>query len=276
MLVLSALLCAAAPARAAAGCGKIVTVATHSGSTTRYSLGEAAQIPGKPPMVLVLLAGGSGFVELGDDGCPQALTGNSLLRMAPVFRRLGFLTALVDAPSDLQVGDGLAGFRSHPDHAADLARIIIDLRQKTGAPVWLAGTSRGTISAVNAGSLLKGAAAPDGIVLTSALMAGQEGRARKSWAKHSVFDHELGAVTVPTLLLGHADDKCLRSPPDRMQRLFDDLGGARKQMVTVTGGPGWRGDFSLRACAGRAPHGFVEQDEEVAAGIGRFVRGGKY
>ena len=77
------------------------------------------------------------------------------------------------------------------------------------------------------------------VVLTSALMSG--GKGNKCWVRDSVFDHELSAITVPLLLIGHGGDKCLRSPPDDMPRLFGRIASARKQMVTVTGGPGWRG-----------------------------------
>ncbi|HEX6004468.1 MAG TPA: hypothetical protein VFZ14_10790 [Burkholderiales bacterium] len=47
-------------------------------------------------------------------------------------------------------------------------------------------------------------------------------------------------------------------------------------MVTVTGGPGRAGPQGIEACAGRAPHGFFEQEAEVAAGIARFIGGGRF
>jgi hypothetical protein len=52
--------------------------------------------------------------------------------------------------------------------------------------------------------------------------------------------------------------------------------GARTQVVAVTGGPGRSGPPGIDACEGRAPHGYVEQEAEVAAGIARFIRGGSY
>jgi hypothetical protein len=44
------------------------------------------------------------------------------------------------------------------------------------------------------------------------------------------------------------------------------------------GGPGAGagGQPSVDACQGRSPHGFVDQEGEVAAGIARFIRGGSY
>ena len=253
----------------AAPCGAVVSIATHDGTATRVSMAGPL-----PRAVLLLLAGGGGHLDLDDEGCPRALAGNSLVRMAPILRELGFATVLVDAPSDHPGEDGLAGFRGDAKHAADLALIMADARQRIAAPVWLAGTSRGTISAVNAASRLKGAAGPDGVVLTSALMSG--GKGNKSWVRDSVFDHELSAITVPLLLIGHGGDKCLRSPPEEMPRLFGRISSTRKQLVTVTGGPGWKGGYSLKACVGRAPHGFHKQDRALAEGIARFVVGGTY
>jgi hypothetical protein len=46
----------------------------------------------------------------------------------------------------------------------------------------------------------------------------------------------------------------------------------------VNGGPGVAAgtQVSIDACLGRSPHGFIEQEAEVAAGIARFIRGGRY
>jgi len=197
------------------------------------------------------------------------------VRSIPHFHDRGFVTALVDASSDHPGEDGLAGFRIATEHAEDLGKVIADVRARTEAPVWLAGTSRGSISAANAAARLSGASAPDGLVLTSALMSGQSG-ARKAWVAQTVFDLPLEAIRMPVLVVGHAADKCLRSPADLMGRVAARTNGAREQVVTVTGGPGRSGLPNLEGCEGRAPHGFVEQEAEVAAGIARFIRGGSY
>lgn len=256
-------------------CGQVATVATHAGTTTRYAYHppRPAQTGG---LALVLLPGGGGHLDLDEAGCPRALKGNSLVRSAPLFQALGFHTALVDAPSDMPGEDGLAGFRLSAEHADDLGRIVADVRARSGgAAVWLVGTSRGSISAANAAARLAGPAAPEGVVLTSALMFGQSG-ARKSYVAQTVFDAPLESIRMPLLVVGHAEDGCLRSPAKLMNGIAERAASARKQVVTVTGGPGGAGSTGLAACEGKAPHGFVEQETEVAAGIARFVRGGRY
>jgi hypothetical protein len=258
-------------------CGEVVTIDTHNRSTTRYSLaqpqGASAQ---SAPIALVLLAGGPGHVDLDHEGCARALKGNSLVRSIPLFSAAGFFTALVDAPSSHHGDDGLGGFRIHARHAEDLGKIIADVRSRTKGAVWLVGTSRGAISAVNATSRLSGPSGPDGVVLTSALMSGQSG-AKKAWVAHSVFDLKLEAIRVPVLVVGHTADKCLRSPASLMGDITARTNGAREQVVTVSGGPGSSaGGPSIDACEGRTPHGFIGQEAEVASGIARFIHGGTY
>lgn len=258
-------------------CGEVITIKTHDLSSTRYALAQPRPTRTHgTPIALVLLVGGNGHVSLDDHGCSRALKGNSLVRSIPHFRAAGFFTALVDSPSTHQGDDGLAGFRNQAQHAEDLGKVIDDVRARTKGAVWIAGTSRGSISAVNAASRLSGPSAPDGVVLTSAVTSGQSGT-RKAWVAQSVFDLKLEAITVPVLVVGHAADKCLRSPASLMGNITAQTSSAREQVVTVTGGPGSSGRESLtEACEGRTPHGFINQEDEVASGIARFILGGKY
>ena len=152
-------------------CGEVVSIETHDRTTTRYTLARAPGAPAEDARIaLVLLVGGGENINLDDKGCPRSLSRN--VRMRPLFHNAGFVTALVDAPSDVSDGDGLAEFRIAPQHADDLGKVILDLRTRTNASVWLMGHSRGTISATNAGARLSGPAAPDGVVLLSAMMSG--------------------------------------------------------------------------------------------------------
>lgn len=265
---------AAAAQPQSVSCGERIEVATHGASRTAIAVRGPDATPTPPPVTLVLLPGGAGHIALGADGCPQRLKGNSLIRMIPLFAAAGFATALVDAPSDHHEADGLGGFRSDPAHAEDLGRIIAVLRQRFGGAVWLVGTSRGAISAANAAARLSGDVAADGVVLTSAVSNG-DARARKPWVAQSVFDFPLADIRVPLLIVGHADDTCIRSPANRIDAVLEQVGAMRRQGVTVTGGPG-RPAPGVDACEGKSPHGFVDQEAAVVAGIARFVRGGRY
>ena len=253
-------------------CGLAVAVATDDGSRTTYSL---AGLSDTARAALVLLAGGGGFLDLDDQGCTRKLKGNTLVRSRTLFHRHGFVTALVDAPSDHQKKDGLGGFRITSRHAQNIGRVITDVRDRTGLPVWPIGTSRGTISAANAASRLAGAGAPNGLVLTSPVTSGRQG-ARKPWVAQTVFSVRLESIRMPVLVIAHAADKCIRTPPSLAGEITEKTNGEREQAVVVTGGPGADGDQSVKACQGRTPHGFVGQEAEVADGITRFIRDGRY
>jgi hypothetical protein len=92
----------------------------------------------------------------------------------------------------------------------------------------------------------------------------------------SVFDLPLEAIRMPLLLVAHVEDACLRSPASMIDDIAARSPSTVKQVVKVSGGPGASIAPGLAACEARSPHGFIEQEEEVAAGIARFVRGGRY
>ena len=257
-------------------CGELVTIHTHGGSTTTYSVAmPPPSAPQEGLVALVLLPGGPGYLALDAQGCGRNLKGNSLVRSRDLFHHAGFATALVDAPSDHRGEDGLGSFRMAPQHAEDIGKVIAAVREKTQGAVWLVGTSRGAISAANAASRLTGPAAPDGLVLTSPVTSGRVG-GRKAWVAQTVFSSKLDAIRVPVLVVVHAADTCIRTPPSLAGGIAAKTNGAREQTVVVKGGSGGRRGVSVEACEGRSPHGFIGQETEVADGIARFIRGGSY
>ncbi len=268
-VVLSLVLIVGPTAAMSQSCGEVFTLNTHDGTTTKYAVSKTT---GSAGVVIAILPGGGGFADLNAGGCAQELQGNSLVQAQQYFYDLGFITALIDAPSDHPAGDGLAGFRIDPAHAADIGAVIVDLRKRTGLPVWLAGTSRGSISAVNAASRLTGDAAPDGLVLTSSVVQGND-QGRKRWVAQTVFSAELDKITLPTLVMAHEGDKCARTPPSRAKSLFDAVQSPVKKLVMMTGGPGWRGPVGVKACRGKSPHGYFKQRIKMAEAITKFILG---
>jgi len=259
---------------AIAACGEVIAIDTHDSTKTRYALQRPSALPAsEKPIALLLLVGGHGFINLDDEGCPQDLKGNSLIRSLPLFHQRGFITALVDSPSDHQGEEGLGGFRIDEEHAQDIGAIARDIQSRTQATVWIIGTSRGTISAANAASRLKEPLLPEGVILTSAVTQGEYGK--KLWVAHSVFDFSLEKIQIPFLIVGHEKDKCVRTPPGKMKTVLEKVGSHNRQLVTVTGGSG-DGSGGLKACKGKTAHGFIGQEEEVVEGITRFIRSGKY
>ncbi len=251
-------------AAAAPACGHLHQISGHEGQVLPFAV--SAPVEPARPVSLVLLAGGHGHVALDDAGCPTQLKGNSLLRARPFFQERGYEVLVLDAPADYQGEGGLAGFRIKPAHAEDIGRVVRWLRERGAWQVWLLGTSRGSISAVNAASRLQGDMAPDGLVISSVLSVG--GAGRQAWVAHSVFDLPLERIRQPTLLLGHVDDSCPRSPPGGQARVAERIGAsAQTQLMSGGAGPVHGPD----ACEGRSPHGFWMQDADMVAAILAFI-----
>lgn len=265
--------CLAAPASAqpAKSCGERIELAGHDNVRLPYSL----HVPAKAAMVLLLLPGGPGFADLDQSGCARKLSGNWLIRARGLFHEQGFATALIDAPADHRGEDGLGGFRIAPQHAEDIGKIITDIRRRTKLPVWVIGTSRGTISAANAAARLRGEAAPEGVVFTSPVTSGRVG-GRKAWVAQTVQSLSLEAIKMPVLVVAHANDTCIRTPPRLAASILERTAGTREQLVIVKGGSGQRLPADEDACRGSSHHGFIGQEAEVTAGILRFIRGGSY
>jgi pimeloyl-ACP methyl ester carboxylesterase len=260
---------------AAEGCGEAVMLTTRGGTTMRYSFAPATPAPGGP-VTLVMLVGGGGYLDIDDGGCPRLLSRNVLVRMRTILNEAGVATALVDTPFDLRTDEEFGVYRIAADHAQDIGKVIEELRARTKGPVWIAGHSRGSISAANAAARLTGPAAPNGVTLLSAMYTG-DAKARRAWAAHTVFFADLDAIKIPVLVIGHTADNCVRSPADQMKNVIAKTNGVRQQTVTVTGGPLAPGRSpSLAACEVREPHDFTEQEAEVAAGVARFMRGNNY
>ena len=148
-----------AGARVGRAADDLRTIPSRPGVTQSFLLVRPAE---RPTAAMVLVAGGNGALKLGTGRL--GLGGNFPVRNRARFAEHGLLVAVVDAPSDRP--DGLDGFRTSAAHADDVRAVIAALRAEAAVPVWLVGTSMGTVSAASAAARLS-AGGPDGLVLTS-------------------------------------------------------------------------------------------------------------
>jgi hypothetical protein len=240
------------------------SVATRSGVTERFLLVHPG---GAPVASVILFAGGDGALNLSDQGI-GGLGGNFLVRTRQRFARDGLLVAVIDAPSD-RGSLGLAGFRTSADHARDVQAVIAALRREAEVPVWVVGTSNGTISAANAAARLR-EGGPAGLVLTSAVTTVGPGAARSHIGSvETVRDVRLGDVRVPTLLVHHKKDGCLGSPYEGASALLKRLDKApRKELLTFEGGLPPKSD----PCEAFSAHGYLGLEAEVVSAITAWIR----
>jgi pimeloyl-ACP methyl ester carboxylesterase len=199
-----------------------------------------------PAASVLLFPGGFGRVSQSRD--------NFLVRTVPDFAALGVNVAVIDAPSD-QPGGMSDGFRMGAEHATDVAAAIVFVRQRAAVPVWLVGTSRGTISAASLAARLEQSRIA-GLVLTSTVWSG------------AIPQVPLEQISVPTLVVHNHDDGCNESPFGGVEAGLARLRAApAKALIAVSGGA-----LRSRACGALSPHGYLGIEDEVVGPIVAWIK----
>ena len=236
----------------AAGAEDIVILPTRSGVTQSYLL--SVPDAGKPRAVAILFAGGDGKVNLEFESARSKFeSGNFVVRTRRLFAGNGIVAAVIDVPSDQSQGmDDY--FRLGEAHAEDVGKVIADLRKRFPAlPVFLVGTSRGTISAASVGK--RAGKAVDGVVLTSTLFLSPK---RQSLLE--AFD--FSSIPSPVLFVHHVQDGCASTPYSMAKRRAD-----RYPLISVTGGLPPNGG----PCEGMSPHGYYGKEAETVNAIAKWM-----
>jgi pimeloyl-ACP methyl ester carboxylesterase len=179
---------------------------------------------------------------------------NFLVRIAPRFTAAGMTVAVFDTPSDHPTGMG-PPFRASAQHAADIAAAVDLLKSRAAAPVWLVGTSNGSISAAE-GAAVVGPPRVAGVVLTSSVWQG------------GMMSTPLGQIRGPVLVVHNRDDGCRFSPYGDTASMMGLMGQARvKELLTVSGG-------SLRSdpCQALSPHGYYGIEDQVVPSVIAWIQ----
>lgn len=258
-VLLAAVMTAAMPAAASAQ--EIVSVPTRPGVTVRVLLVAAA---GEPSAALLMFPGGLGANHFGERDGRIFLGGNFLVRTARLFAARGLLVAVIDTPSDLPQGMDDA-FRIVKTHVEDVTKVLQALESRAPVPIYLAGTSRGTLSAAFLAASL-GDPRVKGLVLTTSL--GDSGRGRNRIV--TVYDAPLKRITVPVLVVHHQEDGCWASPFVAARGLPAALSASAKvDFVEVSGGDPPRS----HPCEPFSAHGFLGREREVVGVIADWIAG---
>jgi hypothetical protein len=237
----------------------VVDIPTRPGVTQRFLY----LAPERPRAAVMLYAGGDGGLRIQSGQTITRLGGNFLVRSRSLFTDTGLAVAVMDAPSDRQNGPHLTAFRQTPQHVENASAVIAWLREQTRAPVWLIGTSNGTLSAAHiATQLSRERGGADGIVLTATVLVSPSGRTRP------VTNMPLDRIAVPVLLAHHKSDACVACPFAATGEVMARLSAApRKALLAFEGGI-TRGD----PCEARAHHGFNGIEREVVAKIVDWIK----
>jgi pimeloyl-ACP methyl ester carboxylesterase len=219
--------------------GSCVELQPRPGVTERIEFAAAPY----PTASVVLFVGGDGVVA--------HVPSNFLLRVRSRFVEQGVSVAVFDAPSDQSSAMSTA-YRTGPSQAQDVAAVVQFLKSKADVPVWLIGTSRGSISAANAAARLPQQVS--GVVLTSSVWAGTTSA--------------LGEIAMPTLIVHNRDDGCSASSFAGAEPALAQLTRApAKELLAVSGG-------SLRGnpCDAISPHGYYQIEDKVVPPVIAWIK----
>jgi alpha-beta hydrolase superfamily lysophospholipase len=252
-----ALILAALVGGAAAAWDEFVRLDTRPGVTVPFLL---VRPTGRPAASVVLFAGGHGHLALSSSGIGWGQN-NFLVRTRQRFADRGFLVVVVDSPSDRGTL-GLWRFRSTADHAEDVRMLIAAVRRIAPVPVWLVGTSMGTVSAANAAARLRDGEGPDGLVLTSSVT-----RPNREQLE-SLVDVRIKDIRVPTLVVHHRDDGCPSTPYRDAVALDGSLTQVpRHELITMEGGQPPRS----KPCDALSAHGYLGIEDKVVAAVASWI-----
>lgn len=188
-----------------------------------------------PIASVILFQGGNGVIgasgseEKGWSRNDKAFLSGGIKRFADN----GVTVALLDKPSDKS---DLNSFRTSSEHLADIQTVINFLKKDNpNTPIWLIGTSNGSLSAANAAATL-GKDVINGIVLTSSVTVPHHLSLGQKYV-HPVTLAKLDQIETPVLLVHHVSDKCAHSPFQPMNDLKSNFSKSPKvEMFSIEGG----------------------------------------
>ena len=203
---------------------------------------------------LVLLPGGDSGTGKIVDGKPTS--GNFLSRTREAFFAEGFNVVVVYRASDLTTLDTES--RIGREHVSEIGRVAEYARRELAKPLWLVGTSRGTVSATAAAIAL--GEGVQGLVLTSSVTSKKTG---------AIATQNLKALKIPVLVVHHRYDACRVCVPQEAGRITAELASSPvRRFVLVEGGSDPTGD----PCEARHWHGFVNYESQTVKIITDWIK----
>ena len=232
----------------------MVSVPSRPGVTQSFLIVDMAET--RPLAIALLYTGGGGRIGLRREQGELKFRGaNFLVRAAPELARDGVQPVVMDAPSDQN--ELTEEYRSGSAQTVDARAVIAELEHRfPELPIYLVGTSRGTISAAVLGRELGAEIA--GVVLTSTMFGSDNSRRRVP----SLRGFDYGGIGSRLLFVHHQEDGCEHTPYASAARL-----AARYPLVTVSGGkPPESGP-----CEPFAAHGYFGREAQTAAAISAWI-----
>jgi hypothetical protein len=253
-LISFALACAAlspASTMAATSAERIVNLPLHNGEHQRV-LYDA---PASPKATIVMLPGGAGEVGIRRNGDLRH-DDNFVVRTRALWMDRGFAVLIPDAVDN----DNLRGMRSSPAYAALVSDLVQFAHQQSATPVFLLGTSQGSIAAMN-GAAHTDPAQLAGLVLTESVSV-------LGGSHETVFQADPQDVRVPALVVANRDDRCDVAPPGNAPQIVAAMTASPSvKVIQVSGGI----QRSSNTCGSLTPHGYYGIETQVVDAISGWM-----
>jgi hypothetical protein len=192
--------------------------------------------PKAPRASVILMPGGDGSIQAGEQGDIHGVLGNQLVRTRHAYATRGLAVLIVDTGTDL--GGAV-------EYMAAIKR-----------PVTVIATSMGTIRAAQ--GIARGAR-PNALVLTSGLLSPESG------SGNNVMSILGSPAALPrTLVIHHSQDGCRLTLPAGVEP-FIKWSSGRARATWVSGGTD-----EGNPCEARAHHGFNGLDGQIVGIAGSF------
>jgi hypothetical protein len=203
---------------------------------------------------IVMLPGGAGNVSIDANG-DLAHDKNFVVRTRDQWLLRGYALVIPDAVN----GQNMRGVRSSPEYARTVQTLVDFAHTEMPGPVFLLGTSQGSIAAVNGAAHLSTQALA-GVVLTESV-------SRQSNSGETVFDASPDRVTVPTLIVANRSSACRVAPPEDAPLIATMMTHAPEvNVLYVEGGVTRSSD-----CGSESPHGYFGIEDQVVDKIANWL-----
>jgi pimeloyl-ACP methyl ester carboxylesterase len=204
--------------------------------------------------IIVMFSGGADDIGIEKDGVIRH-GDNFVVRSRDLWTARGYGVVLVDAIDH----QSMRGKRSTDAYAAVTREVVAFAHEQANAPVWVMGTSQGSIAAMNAASHARGEELA-GVILTesvSILGASHE----------TVFDAHPEDVHIPALVVANRDDRCKVAPPSMADAIAQSMRNTHATVLFVQ----WGEVRSSNECASLSPHGYYGIEGTVVNDIAEWM-----
>jgi hypothetical protein len=209
-----------------------------------------------PRATIVMLPGGTGNIGLTRDGDVRR-DDNFVVRTRDMWAAKGYAVVIPDTIDRAS----LRGLRSSSSYALVVEALVQFAHAQASAPVFLLGTSQGSIAAAN-GAAHAHPGTLGGVVLTESV-------SRLGGSHETVFDAGLQDIRIPALVVANHNDRCNVAPPQDAPEIAAGMSHSPDvRVVEVSGGT----DASSNACGSLTPHGYYGIEAQVVGTINDWIR----